>query len=59
MTDQRPGPAVRREALDDRVRIIIPVTSAQTGDTLPGAVIITAHKDTGEITARLGRWSER
>jgi hypothetical protein len=50
---------VRREALDDRVRIIIPVTSAQTGDQLPGAVIITAHKDTGEITARLGRWSER
>lgn len=59
MTDQSPGPAVRREALHDRVRIIIPVTSAQTGNQLPGAVIITAHQHTGEITARLGRWSEQ
>jgi hypothetical protein len=59
MTDARPGPSVRRDTLDeDRVRIMIPVTSEATGQRQPGALIITASRD-GQITARLGRWEER
>jgi len=59
VSDQQPGAKIRREffdalAEDDIVRMEIPIQHETRQELLPGALIVTASKVTGEITARIG-----
>lgn len=59
VSDRQPGAAIRREFFDalhdaDTVRLEIPIRHATREEWLPGALVVTASKTTGEITARIG-----
>jgi len=59
VSDRQPGVAIRRKFFDalhndDTVRLEIPIRHATRDEWLPGALVVTASKTTGEITARIG-----